>query len=311
MNEMGRILIVDDDDDFVSFYKAQLALQGYSVESARDESLAKRMLEEAPWDVVLLDQKLRGAEGPDDGLDLIADTLSRAPRAKTILMSGYASPQAIERAFALGVYDYLEKGANFRVFLEVKLRNAVGAARAEQLVGLSSAETEALIRDTWQAARTETDANRKGKLLEDLLVYLLRTIQGFRQASPRRRNDIEEIDIVVQNESNDPLWAKEQQYILVECKNWSKPVGAPELHDLIHKMERRFDRCRLSFFVALKGFAGTFKQALLAERKGHYLVVLIDGSDLNELVTSSDRNQTLKDLHNRAIVELNGDADAS
>lgn len=306
--EMGRILFVDDDPDWVSLYKGELEKLGYVVDAAPSSDAAKSMLETGAWDVVVLDQKLQGSSGPDEGLELVPVVASSLPRAKTILVSAFAKPSTIKRAFAQGVYDYLEKGSNFGVFLEVKLRNAVRAARAEHLVTMTPSETDALLKKTWQDAKVETDNNRKGKLLEDLMVLLFRSVPGFRQAEPRRKNEVEEIDIVIPNESSDPRWAKESPFILAECKHWSKPVGAPELRELLGKMERRYGRCELGFFIALNGFTGSFKTELLAERKGKALVVLVTAEDVDTLVGADDRNEALKVLHRRAIVELNGHA---
>lgn len=299
----GKILIIDDDPSFVQLYREQLGREGYAVESAHDRASALAQLAAPGWDVVLLDQRLQGT---NSGLDLIADIRRLAPFAKTILVTAFASDDAIVRAFSEGAYDYLEKGARFTTLLRVKLHNAVEAARALRLATFSSEETEAEIRETWALVKAETDKNLKGKLLEDLMVLLFKTIPGFHQTSPRRQNKIEEIDLLIRNESKDPLWAKEQAFLLVECKHWSKPSGAPELRDLLYKIERRFDRCRLGFFIAPGGFSGTFKDALLAERKDRILVVLIDGEALAKLVASDDRNAFLKDCYEKAILAQNG-----
>ena len=60
---------------------------------------------------------------------------------------------------------------------------------------------------------------------------------GFARITTRRRNDVEEIDLVIRNESTDPFWAGEGSgYILVECKNWSSPVGALEYNHFRAKL---------------------------------------------------------------------------
>jgi len=88
---------------------------------------------------VLLDQKLQGPGGPDSGLDLIVDVGRLAPFAKTIVVTGYATPPAIERAFRSGVYDHLMKNGAFEALLratrdklhgrEVMRRSVVEMAR--------------------------------------------------------------------------------------------------------------------------------------------------------------------------------------
>ena len=95
------------------------------------------------------------------------------------------------------MHDYLQKDELFNALLVPKLRGAAESARALRMAGMTSDDTETAVRMTWEAAQHETDANRKGKLLEDLLVLLIKTIPGFRHATPRRQNDIEEIDILI------------------------------------------------------------------------------------------------------------------
>ena len=304
MTSSGKILIVDDDEPFREMYETRLGEEGYIVETAADQSAALAKLDQAQWDVILIDQKLQGPGGPDGGLDLIGEAVRRAPHAKTFLVTAYATPRAIARAFREGAYDYLQKDELFSALLSPKLRNAVEAVRAMRMAEQTTAETEAQIREIWAAVESETDPNRKGKLLEDLMVLLFKTIPGFHQTTPNRQNDIEEIEILVQNSSMDAFWSKESQYFLAECKNWSKPAGAPELRSFLYKLERRFDRAHLGFFIAPGGFTGTLKDTLLAERKEKYLVVLVDHEALSELVQSTDRSAVLKRFHERAILAL-------
>ena len=94
---------------------------------------------------------------------------------------------------------------------------------------------------------------------------------------------------------------------LVECKNWSKPVDRGELDVFVSKLARRFHRASLGFFIAPGGASAGFHSALAAERKGEQLVVFVDHTDLGRLVQSTDRNHTLKELHDRAIVEGHSD----
>jgi DNA-binding NarL/FixJ family response regulator len=302
----GKILIIDDDPGFLDAYDEKLGREGYVVEMASSGRAGLEKLEQPGWDVVLLDQKLQGPTGPDSGLSLIPEIVMRAPRARIILVTGFGTAKAIALAFDAGVHDYLQKDELFSALLVPKLRRAVEAARALRMVGMTSDETEAAIRTTWEAAQHEADANRKGKLLEDLMVLLIKTIPGWHHATPRRQNDIEEIDILIRNESSDPLWIKEGQYVLVECKNWSKPVGASELTVFLAKMKNRNARCNLGLFVAPGGFTGPFKDNLLAGRHDSSFVLLLGHETLEGFITSSDRNAYLKKLHTDALVDQNG-----
>jgi CheY-like chemotaxis protein len=307
MKPTGKILIIDDDPSFLDLYRERLGDEGYVVEAARDRETALKKLEQAPWDVVLLDQKLEGPGGPDSGFDLISEIARRSPGTKTILVTAYATTAAIQRAFQEGVYDYLQKDHLFTALLAAKLRNALDLVRAQRIGQLTDDKIEAAINETWAAVQAETDPNRKGALLEDLVALLLRTIPGFHRVWTRRKNDTEEIDVIVSNESTDPLWVKEPStYILVECKHWSKPVGVAELRNFLHKVARKFNRCHLGLFIAPGGFTEPLRNELRGERKEDALIVLIGPEDLATLVTSSNRNETLKAFHQRAVIDLNG-----
>jgi CheY-like chemotaxis protein len=301
MSSYGRILIVDDDPAFIETYKDLLSAEGYTVETATSHATALRRLDELGWSVILIDQKLQGPGGPDIGLDLITESRSRAPGAKVLLVTAYASKEAVERAFREGAYDYLEKTPVFEAMLHVKVRNAMEVVSERWLATLDLDGTELAIRETWATTQAERDRNKKGFLLERLVALLLKSIPGFDRLDTRLRNETEEIDVLVQNESTDPFWQKESPYILVECKHWSKRIGTKELRDLWGKMEGRYNRCRLALLIAPGGFTDTVRDLQLRKSEDDVLVVLVGASELDDLVRRKDRNEALKEMHRRAV----------
>ncbi len=302
MSAQGRILIVDDDPDFLEAYREFLSAEGYAVESARTDQDARNRFKEPGWGLIILDQKLRGPSGPDAGIDLAAVAARFAPEAKVIIATAYAEPSSIARAFELGVYDYLRKDEFFEHFLRAKVRNAMEVWRERSLAAQSVERREQEIVDTWKAAQTEADANKKGELLEALMLRVFRSIAGFEHARVNRENALEEIDVVVQNSSTDPFWQKEGSYVLVECKNWSKPVGVPELKLFRQKVEDRYGRAALGFFISMSGYADTAKVEEWTRRSNASLVVLLDKSDVDTLIAAKDRSAALKEFHARAVV---------
>ncbi len=297
MTPRSRILAVDDEETTLAIYRDMLEPLGWEVHTARSYVEAIARLDEGDWSVVLLDQRLRGATSPDEeGIGLIQEMERRSPGAKAIMVTGYASPTAIEQAFAAGVYDYVEKTQSFETLLRVKIEHAMELQRQRWLVHAPDSEALGL----FARMASETSPQRKGRLLEDLMELLLRSIPGFIVKSRRRGRD-EELDLVVRNESTDLVWGKDSQYFLVECKNWSRPCDPRELAHFRAKLERRFDRAKLGFFVAASGFTSGFLTTLAAERKSHHLVVPIDRTDLQRLVEAPDRSEVLKELHQRTI----------
>jgi CheY-like chemotaxis protein len=302
MNPRERILAVDDEERFLEIYRDMLEPLGWEIHTAKTYVEAIARLDEGDWSVVLLDQRLRGATSPDEeGIGLIQEVERRSPGARSIMVTGYASPTAIEQAFAAGVYDYVEKTPSFETLLRVKIEHAMELARQRWLVHATDAEANGL----FAQVASETNSHRKGRLLEDLMEVILKSIPGFIVKSRRRGLD-EELDLVVRNESTDPLWSKEGAYFLVECKNWSRPCDPRELDHFVMKLERRFDRAKLGFFVAASGFTKGVRTTLAAERRSSHLVVPIDRGDLQKLVEASDRSEALKELHQRTF-ELSAD----
>jgi DNA-binding response OmpR family regulator len=302
MNAAGRILIVDDDPDFVASYKEFLSAQGYAVDVASSEQEARVRFEEPGWGLIIIDQKLRGPGGPDEGLDLAVVAMRRAPEAKVIIATAYAEPASIARAFDLGVYDYLQKDQFFEALLRAKVRNAMEVWRERALASLSTEKREQELARVWQAAKTEGNPQAKGELLETVMLLVFRTIPGFEHAQVHKRNDLEEIDVFVQNSSTDPFWQREGSYVLIECKNWSSSVGVPELKLFRQKIEDRFGRSALGFFIAMGGYAETTRIEEWTRRAGDSLVVLLTREDLDALVAIKDRSAKLKEFHARAVV---------
>lgn len=306
MTNPGRILIVDDNREFVAIYRELLEGSGLSVETAHTPEEATQRLDEDgdAFDVVLLDQKLHGSGGPDSGLDVFARIQASAPFAKVIIITGYATPSAIERAYELGVYDYLVKNGAFEALVRAKVRNAVEVTRERRLAALSREQVVSNLRSTWARVKTETDRNLKGRALEDLIKLLFHATPGFERVDTRLRNEIEEIDIVVENRSDDPVWKQEGSlYLLGECKNWSKPCGAPEFRAFRGKLTTKFDRTRTGFFFAPGGFATTFEEARLRHAMTKVLVIPVGADDLERWIDADDRLAVVNALQKQAVFE--------
>jgi ActR/RegA family two-component response regulator len=307
MTPAGHILIVDDDRDFVAVYDEIFRSQGLVVTAAHSPAEATHVLETrgAELDVVLLDQKLQGSGGPDSGLDLIARVRQLAPFAKPIVVTGYASAAAIERAFEFGVYDYLVKNGAFEALLRAKVRNAVDVTRELRLASLPHEAVVRELRELWASARSETDRNRKGKLLEDVVKRLFRATPGFERVDTRLRNDSEEIDVVVENRATDAPWRGDTSgYFLAECKNWSSKCGSAEFRGFYEKLTTKYGRARTGFLIAPGGFTDEFHTARAKHGGEQVLVIPVDAPDLERWIASDDRLTVLGELHKRAVFDV-------
>ncbi len=300
----GQVLIVDDDSAFVDLYREILEGEGHAVQVASTAAAATTMLTTSgsEFDVVLIDQKLQGPGGPDSGLELLKATQNLAPFAKAIIVTGYASPQAIESAFAAGVYDYLVKNGAFEALLKAKVRNAVEVTSEKRLGSLRGHALTIELRTVWAAALAEQNPHRKGALLEQVMKLLFKSIPGFEEASTNIRSDSEEIDVVVRNRSTDPFWAKEGQYLFGECKNWSTKSGAAEARNFSEKLQAKRQRASMGLFFSVNGFTEGFKTELVKRSERTELVIPFDGEQISAWIEAPDRLAFLTARHQQAVV---------
>ncbi|WP_263356857.1 sigma-54-dependent transcriptional regulator [Acidicapsa ligni] len=123
---MNHILIVDDEAEIRASLEEILREEGYGVASTGSAAEAITLLQDAPYDVVLLDIWL-----PDrDGLDVLGDVhaLAAESRPEVVIISGHGTIETAVKATKLGAYDFLEKPLSLDRTLIV-LKNAVEARR--------------------------------------------------------------------------------------------------------------------------------------------------------------------------------------
>ena len=123
---MNHILVVDDEAEIRSSLEEILREEGYGVAGAATAAEALVLLEDAPYDVVLLDIWL-----PDrDGLEVLSDVrqMKLETRPEVVIISGHGTIETAVKATKLGAYDFLEKPLSLdRTLIVVK--NAVEARR--------------------------------------------------------------------------------------------------------------------------------------------------------------------------------------
>ena len=111
----GTILIVDDEERQREIYRDILMDEGYAAETAPSGEAARRLLDQARFDLVITDLNLTGMTG----LQLLSEIVADDPTIAVILITGYPSIQSAVEATRRGVYQYLEKPVDRDKLLEV------------------------------------------------------------------------------------------------------------------------------------------------------------------------------------------------
>jgi DNA-binding NtrC family response regulator len=136
----SRILLVDDEKDFVEMLTLRLEEIGEEVLQAYSglESLEK--LKEKEVDVVILDVKMPGM----DGIETLQEIKKNYPLVEVIMLTGHGTIETAVQGMKLGAYDFLIKPADFDD-LTSKL-NKARERRHDHMERIRKAEATSLLR---------------------------------------------------------------------------------------------------------------------------------------------------------------------
>jgi two-component system response regulator AtoC len=108
------VLVVDDEENFLTLLKWFLTQRGYDVSTALSADDALSLVQEHAFDIALLDIKL----GSSDGLRLLEQVTERSPELKVIMMTAYPTVGSLKQAFAKGALRYLTKPVDLQELAE-------------------------------------------------------------------------------------------------------------------------------------------------------------------------------------------------
>lgn len=105
MNEKANILIVDDEEVVRHSQLRTLADAHCNAAVAWNGIEALQVMEQHPFDVVLLDLRMPGL----DGMSVLKTIKERWPESEVVIITGYPSIETAKEAVRLGAYNYLAK----------------------------------------------------------------------------------------------------------------------------------------------------------------------------------------------------------
>jgi DNA-binding response OmpR family regulator len=120
-----RVLVVDDEADFLATYERLLRRQGYDVLTAKSRAAGLAALAGEPLHLVISDLRL-----PDgDGLDVVRAARDAREPAPVLVVTGYPSDETRRAALAAGATTLLAKPFAAAVLLAA-IRSIVDGAGA-------------------------------------------------------------------------------------------------------------------------------------------------------------------------------------
>ena len=129
----NAFLILDDNEVFAATLARSLTRRGFSATVAASGEAALAAAAEIPFDYATIDLQLQR----DSGLQWIAPLRRQLPRARLLVLTGYASIATTVQAIKAGADNYLSKPANLDSILsalaQCSASNDDGVERDDQL----------------------------------------------------------------------------------------------------------------------------------------------------------------------------------
>ena len=164
---VGRVLVVDDDQDTTKLIEGALAAEGHEIWTCSSGEEALELLDREDFDVILTDIKMPGVMG----VDLLLHVRRLGLETEVILMTAYASVQTAVQALRGEAFDYLTKPFSLKELRQTvrqALRSRPSMSKQRAVVHLKDLSIDHKARRVWINHREK----RLTRLEFDVLAYL-------------------------------------------------------------------------------------------------------------------------------------------
>jgi DNA-binding NtrC family response regulator len=116
-----KVLLVDDEKEFVTHLAERLEFRGLEVETASDGDSALQLIKDKAPDVMVLDLQMPGMSG----IDTLKQAKKISPDLHVIMLTGYGTIETAKEGKEYGALEYLIKPCDI-VKLYTLIEEAVG-----------------------------------------------------------------------------------------------------------------------------------------------------------------------------------------
>ena len=125
----AKVLLVDDEEDFLSTLAERLEARGLKVSTATSGEDAVTSAEKQDYDLIVLDLSMPGI----DGLETLKRIKAKQPDAEIIMLTGQGSIRTGIEAMKLGAEDFLQKPVDIS-----ELMDKISEAKDKRMLVLQS-----------------------------------------------------------------------------------------------------------------------------------------------------------------------------
>jgi DNA-binding NtrC family response regulator len=112
--EEARVLVVDDEQEFLDNVAERLANRGFGVDTALNGEQALEKIAGNLYDAIVVDLMMPVI----DGMETLRRALRKKPDLQIILLTGHATVQTGVEAMRQGALDFMEKPADLDLLVE-------------------------------------------------------------------------------------------------------------------------------------------------------------------------------------------------
>jgi DNA-binding NtrC family response regulator len=134
-----RVLIVDDEEQFIHALSERLAIRNYDVTTSLSGEEALEIVRHYNFDVVILDVQMPGI----DGVEALREIKNLKPLTEVILLTGHGTVETAIEGMKLGAFDFLIKPCDTEE-LDIKIKKAQ-VRKAEQEERIRAAKVDEII----------------------------------------------------------------------------------------------------------------------------------------------------------------------
>lgn len=111
---IAKILLVDDEDEFINALTQRLEVRGLNVTGATRGEDAVDLISNQSFDIIVLDLAMPGM----DGLETLKKIKEKDPDVEIVMLSGQGNIKSGVEAMKLGAEDFLEKPVDIKDLLK-------------------------------------------------------------------------------------------------------------------------------------------------------------------------------------------------
>ena len=125
----SKVLLVDDEREFVQTLSERLLMRDMGSAVAYDGESALQLVEEDEPEVMILDLKMPGI----DGIGVLKRVKATCPQIEVIILTGHGSEKDRKICMDLGAFAYLQKPVDINILTETlkKANEKISVAKAE------------------------------------------------------------------------------------------------------------------------------------------------------------------------------------